>query len=691
MDETASHQPTSGFLDDDVGVLLPLLNPDLMRAVVEASECPTTAYIQLLGLSHGIREAIRGTAREIAFENPMFPDLVTVPSVPLEALTALLGPCKHLTRLTLVAQEIPLLNWGTEAECIAWVEETFAGHTPLAVLRVPVGPLLLALLHTGRLASLGELHIERGGDLIRAELLSGVGRSCPGLKSLQLLASFPADVDPTDALRPLATNLEHLSLASFPTPSSLPDLLGDCPHLTRLRVPQSIPVTTLGTLAPRLTHLTLGEAVAQDDLAGLLLPRLESLDLSKYGHPLGWLPQAAPCLRHLRLNIWNVPEPTAREILTCAPLLDRLVSLDLGAAAAPLTKPLHLACPNLQTLRLYVHFGHASGLSLACPALHSLELPGGDSPYALDLGDTPRLRRVVAPWLFKPLPPMMGWIAGALLPRACGPASCLHELLDLWIDGPETLAALEKFTPSLTRLSISLAMSRLPNAPLVLRLPPRLARLDIPLVRWEGTAGGEADLHVEAGPSLRTFALGSRGLPRLNERIRLRLQCPGLVSLSLNRPAVLSLTLADNPPLQCLRLAECSGLGPACLLACLTQHGSHLRYLSLDDLWPQHVGALGQLPVLSSLVLSGTTWHAQDVALACPRLARLVVLADRVGRLELTCPALSEFRLWCEEVGALEFVGPSSTALRRILTRHENWRDRLAERFPGVQVEQRYA
>ncbi|KAJ4462576.1 hypothetical protein PAPYR_555 [Paratrimastix pyriformis] len=77
------------------------LPPELRRAIVEASSCPLHVYIQLLGLSHAIRQSIRGTLHELSFPQPD-PALADVtPTITTDALAALVGPCKSLRKLAL--------------------------------------------------------------------------------------------------------------------------------------------------------------------------------------------------------------------------------------------------------------------------------------------------------------------------------------------------------------------------------------------------------------------------------------------------------------------------------------------------------------------------------------------------------------------------------------------------------------
>ncbi|KAJ4457809.1 hypothetical protein PAPYR_6626 [Paratrimastix pyriformis] len=160
--------------------LLSRLPGDLMLFMLKSSACSTTTYIQLLGISHALRDQIRGSVQELSFG-----DLMASP--PTEALTALICPCncKGLTKLSLENQWIPLLESGTEAACIAWVDETFAGHRPgtLSTLQVPV-PLFQALDHRGLLSGLESLTLEQGGD-IDDELLATVCRACPRLCALR--------------------------------------------------------------------------------------------------------------------------------------------------------------------------------------------------------------------------------------------------------------------------------------------------------------------------------------------------------------------------------------------------------------------------------------------------------------------------------------------------------------------------
>ncbi|KAJ4454130.1 hypothetical protein PAPYR_11249 [Paratrimastix pyriformis] len=63
-----TRQLTRKFLRRRASNQLASMTPlDLLLSVVELSDCPTTTYIQLLGLTHAVRAVIFGTARDLSF------------------------------------------------------------------------------------------------------------------------------------------------------------------------------------------------------------------------------------------------------------------------------------------------------------------------------------------------------------------------------------------------------------------------------------------------------------------------------------------------------------------------------------------------------------------------------------------------------------------------------------------------
>ncbi|KAJ4455333.1 hypothetical protein PAPYR_9723 [Paratrimastix pyriformis] len=678
---------------------------ELIPLLVETSDCPTVTYVQLLSLSCTLRAAIRGTARTLSFDDDVvLYDQSPMPDPSLEALTALLAPCKSLTEFSLGSWSIPLFAYGTEAACTAWAEE--AVPRSLAVLRIHASmkALLPALLDGGYLSGLAELTIASStsadaiADEARGALLPLLVAGCPHLRSLQFPGSASLDLA---ALVPLAKTLEHLSLSKVTLPASS-DLLRHCgDRLKRLSLTRT-DALTLRTLTQRcrLSHLTIEDSSSEDLFQGSSehLHCLESLDAPLCSDALSRLLAANQAtLRSLGFLCWHASNPV--ELLPPA-LVDRLEHLEIRNSMYLFSHPLHIASSHLRRLRLgSLVLPSFAGVSLACPALEELSLPGHRylaHPYSLTL-HCPRLRRLqccesLFPEVIYPtLLPWMEDLIGQL--QAGSPLLC--QLGTVWISRPAVLAGLLSLG-SLARLGTTLvlldqdaAAGSFPDDPLVLQLPPSLRRLTAHVMTQNGRRlPGEVRL---IGPRLRSLSLnvhrgdddnsGSSGSgqpkptgppPPLPE-LRLALHCPALAGLRYTGSAAcpsLSGPEEGTPPLplQTLQLAQIPGLR--------------------SDL----AAFLAGLPRLTELALSITPheWPEVALTLACPHLQQLTLhLRSPDGRtrlcaVTLDCPQLVDCRLHpCLYLRRFALVRPAPRLIHLHLSQANKWCRQVVPRFPG--------
>ncbi|KAJ4457965.1 hypothetical protein PAPYR_6357 [Paratrimastix pyriformis] len=669
----------------DILSRLPL---DLLLSVVELSDCPTTTYIQLLGLTHAVRAVIFGTARDLSFrcrpdegEFPWPPP----PAVPLDALAALVRPCKGPLRLSLVGQNIPLLETGNEFECAAWVMQTFVGHPPaLTALRVPMGPLVLALMRGGHLGGLEELRLDPGDYPILGRVLTALGRGvCPRLQSLQIMGFQPGgSIDWAAALGPLAGTLRELVLPEIWHPARL----AACFQMARSPVLERVSLAALAAcggvgaaVGANLTHLTLH---LESDLVGMvgLCRRLVSLDLPIECPGLAALLAAnEPTLRDLTLRgpsiLWATALPDCPPMPGGAPsavpnpllppaLLDRLDRLALLSSGGLLLHSVYIASSRLRQLDMEKLYLCVPGsLCLLCPALEKLAIPmtAPPSQYCLRM-DCPRLRSFRCPEMLLQEPfGVRFWMTSVLQPLVLAGAARLTELSGIPFDQPEALSLMH----SLRRLTLPLPKSI--GVPLVLRLPPQVEQLTVAL--YPGSAPSRLEVD---GPGLRAVTV--RGSHYIQSPCRVALRCPALTALRLAGDEIMSFEMlnVDAPPLllRCLSIDCCRSLGEASLLACLTRHGASLQQVTIrvgPAGWSQRVaGALEQLPRLARLILGEA---GSDLTLACPRLRQLAVClmsySTRLMSLSLDCPLLEDLQAPFAALTRVELAGPPA-GLRRI-------------------------
>ncbi|KAJ4456847.1 hypothetical protein PAPYR_7774 [Paratrimastix pyriformis] len=522
---------------------------DILLSVVELSDCHTTTYIQLLGLTHAVRAAVLGTARELAFAyRPDGGDFAwpPPPTVSLEALTALVRPCHRLLKLSLVDQNIPLLETGNEFECAAWVTQVFGGHHGLAALWVPMGPLALALMRGGHLRCLDELRLEPGDYPVLGRVLAALGRgACPQLRSLQIMgfqAGFSTDW--TAALGPLAGSLRELILPEIWSPKRLEGIMASPLERVSLVAACGGGVRSLG---PNLTHLTLH---LEGDLTGLgLCPRLESLDV-----PIA-------CRGLEDLLVANHPRPP----LLRPALLDRLERLEILAAGIIILHSIYIVSSRLRRLRMEVSLYAPQLLCLLCPALEDVALPVAAYPtYYRLVADCPKLRCLRCPSLGSHEPSVIReWMTKVIQPLVFSGAARITDLAGVMFDPPEALCQLG----SLRRLSLPLPKTAAGSRIVQRRLPPQLEQLSMTIFPL-----GEAPSVLDVdGPGLRTVTI--RGACYARPATRVTLRCPHLVALRLAGDEFVAFDLpAPGGPaaLTCLAVDHCRHMEEASLVACLT-------------------------------------------------------------------------------------------------------------------------
>ncbi|KAJ4462534.1 hypothetical protein PAPYR_506 [Paratrimastix pyriformis] len=680
--ESASHQMMeSPVTPVDLFALLP---PDLLPCIVERSNRPLQTYMQLLGLSRAIRQAVRGFPREMSFDEtfgyePLIP--------PADAVAALIGPCKGLTKLKFRSVGAPYCStYGcgrTEAACAGWVDEAFGGHDRLAVLEyLPTfeEPVIARILL--RLPGLLELHF--GHVDLSWGLAEIVARSCPHLESLR--GDSINDDLYIPNLAPLAGSLRCLK-----SPQYLFSPQG-VETMSRLTALGTVYLTCFEATAlmPIAAHLTrLNVALNEDEWDDAMLPgpwlsHLERFKLREDSirftpRLAGFLAANRATLQRLRLWLKELDAAGLAALVATLNDLPRLTHLQLLTDTLPAevdintalipglpsglehlnlsfccegepTPPLYITSHQLKCLHLH-GIMHALGeVSLDCPALVELRLPTVVDALTLKC---PRLRELHDPPVWfdcfsVPMPDL--------------------ETVVAWVHDPVWWPHLLTLSPHLRRLSLvgvrpcllpmlcagtalvdlSLSLARflqpLPN-PLVLRLPGRLETL---LLLDLGNGSSPLDLTVEA-PGLRRMQIITR-----SSDFECRLRCPCLASFicadltdasltnKASRCQITALELDDRARLR--RLAIEGHCKTNTLLDLLEQHQG-LRHVLLyapeaaSD-WPRLAAALGGLPRLANLQLNIRN-APSPISLACPQL-RILRLdgADGDQKVVLTSPLL---------------------------------------------------
>ncbi|KAJ4462517.1 hypothetical protein PAPYR_489 [Paratrimastix pyriformis] len=663
------------------------LPPELLRTIVEASTSPERCYIQLLSLSHAIRQSIRGILRELSFRSDLF-----TPTITADALAALVGPCKSLRKLKFPVPD----GWSDidEATRAHWVDETFGGHTQLAVLTKfpPLSePVVERIL--SHLPGLAELTAS-GHLAMSTRLLAALARSCPDLQVLR--CSVPENAPPDFAvLAPLSGTLHEFDIESFlSSDESLAAFVGSLSAVTSLQLFCHCPPSVLKPIAAHLTKLELYVSVrSETDLSGLGLCRLESLDLnlsSRLLHPLApranhrvlsrLLAANQATLHILSLTLRNLSAADAPFLMAVLRALPHLTRLDLTLTITDCTlsallppdlvgrlehldlnidteddwvaDPVRITSSRLQYLCLRIEPDPElpGALTLQCPRLRTMKVnaqlnltvaaPMPDLEVAAFSGD----QLAVDPaWLLAGSSPRLRVLAGVRLTR------------------PDLLASLCA-SGSLVRLKdLYLDVTRFPN-PLVLRLPGQLEQLllDIDVDDRPDAAGGPlpllpVDLQVEA-PGLCYFALGTHAAVPLSVRLCLH-NCPN--------------TLPDE--LTHLRYLFVDGDHDAAtlLFGLLTRQGARLRKVTylcgadakLRAVWSQLMEALSGLPRLTSLSLAIPTDLCEvlpHLPIACPKLRRLYLTRfPDAAKVVLACPLLERITGIRDQPRQVEFALPA--------------------------------
>ncbi|KAJ4459993.1 hypothetical protein PAPYR_4073 [Paratrimastix pyriformis] len=713
--------------------------------IVEAAEHPLLAYVKLLSLSHPIRTAIRGNLRELSLIN----DSTTgfdLPA-PSDAIAALVGPCKHLIKLSLSSRSHPLFICGpTEADYGHWVDEAFADHAHLIVLNVPDSASFLPALPRilSHLPGLVEFHTKAYVTGAR-DLLVALGRHCPKLEVLHI-AGMAGGFTEAESLRLVGGSLKQL-LAPFLLVKGESKALECLPALERVHLGSY--TTALLPIASRLTHLALDSGHI-GDLAGAGVCRLESLKLCcdfADPHVIRLLAANQATLRTVSFDLSNdscqpdaVPGLLARlgalpglthltlslpddEVVETLPesILLRLEDLALSGGTFPgptrivsrtirrlrlrgpiLCAPMTVNCPMLDELTVTQCESGPVPLVLNCPRLRSLDMttatPGGISVEAF-LSIMPGLTRAHCSgegepkWLFP------------LLTRSPRLAD-----LQVAISRPETLShlATDGAACTLRSLSLSLDLTGFPES--VALQMPQLEVLNVVFVRPVSTSPTMSAKNLTLAcelPRIRSLSLlDNASIPA----VHLTLRCPVLGDLLVAAPGLVSVSIAEAappPPLRSLRLeGRQNALEGASLLALLTQAGDRLARLSIASLspscqatWPALQAALCRLPQLALLTLPDSC--IPEISLACPRLLWLGIAPVRGGALirgprepqpavrslALDCPSLVELRApFGPTLERYEPAVGSARRLRRVAGVSVPWAARLKTLLAGVVV-----
>ncbi|KAJ4454902.1 hypothetical protein PAPYR_10249 [Paratrimastix pyriformis] len=652
-------------------------------------------YIQLLGISHGTRQAIRGTLRQISFDDMAIgssPDDIKqeedrLPPLTADALAALIGPCKGLVKLSLPSRDPGLWGCGrTVSGYVPWVDEAFAGHTQLATLRIPTGDSLMAALPRilGHLPGLVDFQLTTCRPCDPTAVLPAL-TLCPCLEAVDW-GGLPFDpallLVPNPPHAPLCARLRRLSLPAASSDEKLAlfirslarlEQLGleECddgtlacvgPHLTQLKVPANKLSPLCAEGFGRLEDIEIMDHPKTPELAIAMLranrATLRSVSLRRCRLTGSFFEALAACpgLTHLDLSIrlggcadFNLSEIPQD-------LLHRLESLRLHEAKfgghrhhrSPIESPISLASPTLRTLNMDLDLGVRATLALDCPALESLTLPTAEYyRYPLVL-NCPQLRRIAGlaeqdlaecspmPWLTR-------------VSYAKQPASYGH------LDGSRAVLfdALRTGWPAVTHLD-GVRLAQFDDLARLFQAAPALRHLRAKLVVSPGE--GSPVLAIDRLESLDltlTAALGKAFLAG-NASMHLRVEAPRLrlLTLSENSPATSIRTLAVHCPalagLRLLRMRDltaftlassphslhidrCPAMDPACLLACLLG---------------RHGSALRRIFLGGLSTPCRAAWIELAAALgALPRLTDLRLGNHPAPSLCLTCPALRRLEL----------------------------------------------
>ncbi|KAJ4454401.1 hypothetical protein PAPYR_10910 [Paratrimastix pyriformis] len=476
--------------------------------MVEASDHALQTYAKLLSLSHGIRLAVRGTPRELSFgDNPKSRGEMPFPTA--DAVAALIGPCKGLTKLTFRSEGTPnVYGCGcTEAACAGWVDEAFGGHDRLVVLESPPAsePVLARILL--RLPGLLELRLGTRPK-ISAHLLAVIAASCPHLRVLRTGSKHTTSpsMDLT-GLAPLAGSLQEFDMPCLCPSPDVDAFVGSLSAVGTLHIAHCTRAA-LEPIAAHLTDLSVGlvddlpEALSTAGLAKLLAAHpatMQRLILVLIKPTPGGMTalmsalDALPRLTHLCLRTRRALLPGVDITALPARLLGRLEDLclqldndpeDDEAVRSTALRPLSFASGRLKCLDIK-DLGRVSGLTVDCPALAELRLPEvpAGSPLSLKCPQLRVAQNLPAwfPGFAGPMPQLetvffvdsKGRDPVCLADLLAGGSPRLHNLYGVVLHRPDLLSRLCA-CDTLVDLSLVLDEARqLPN-PLVLRLPPQL-------------------------------------------------------------------------------------------------------------------------------------------------------------------------------------------------------------------------
>ncbi|KAJ4462542.1 hypothetical protein PAPYR_514 [Paratrimastix pyriformis] len=677
--------------------------PDLMPNFVATSADPLRTYVQLLGLSHAIRLAVRGTPRKLSFdEDPRFRSEMPTPTA--DAVAALVGPCKGLTTLAFRFDgKTPVYGCGlTEAAYAGWVDEAFGGHDRLAVLDyLPTfyEPAIERIL--GHLPGLVELRLGTRPKTISAHLLAALVRSCPHLKVLQGASKQLAQLD--TALAPLAGSLQEFRLPCLRPSANLDAFVPLLSALETLVIGHCRPAS----LEPIVAHLThFGMALPDYEFLGCITPaglarllaahpammqRLQLVLKAPNADGLADLKAALdglPRLTHLDLTYHFVQHRAADPLDLPHGLLGRLEDLTLRAhdSLVPEVAPrplLSITSSRLAHLNLQVN-SVVTALVLDCPALVELRLPKMAADGQLTL-NCPRLRELenVPLWYAgsRSTPPMpslesVGFAGGnpvwlpdllASSPRlqCLGVVLARQDLLSC-LCSCDTLCCALTTEPRRSTLRLYLGVlahpTLFPDPRIVLRFPERLETLWLTFVAPSSSESGEGgvgplDLRVEA-PGLRRFEIVHSD----HLDLRIRLDCPALTALSLEiRPSQITSLKLVNSRTQLQTLTINGRCKSASLLDLLDRH-HHLRAVRLASVsahvWARLVTALGKLPRLVRLAMDVSN-APSPILLTCPQLRALELMETEDRDVVLACPLIEMIKGIPDPSGHLELTVPA--------------------------------
>ncbi|KAJ4455986.1 hypothetical protein PAPYR_8950 [Paratrimastix pyriformis] len=677
--------PSTPTLD---GFPLGLLPRELLLTLVDAAPFPLQVYCQLIGLTHGIRMAIRGAPRELSFQcpvpisaDPRHPTRVDehclAPCLPADALAAIVGPCKGLVRLTLPThnrRHPSVLGCGLPLDehdkpgGTTWVDEAFGGHTQLAYLEIPgAGTLATAIRRIlSHLPGLEEFHF------LHARPSSACSKRWPpAAPSCACCISQHDGSSPDRILWPSSPSpAPSRSSSSLACRWAAGCLVVSSPNCTlwsdsRWTVATwgcCAPLPRISSISPRTeiprsgfgawTRVSAAWNLALESFTSETEPdekifapvmtacrdTLRSLSLTAQfgicpGHGLLAALGALTHLIRLKLSLLD-KRATLAIILAALPpglLENRLVSLSLELSSdKDDASAYQLNSRSLRQLDLGLHLPGSCTLTLACPALDRLALPfvvGGSRPYALVMNcpHLHSLERLHGQQNLGHSTPMPELVEASGL-------YCEQRLDPTWM--PQLMA----LSPRL-RVMSGLLVSHAMLSQLCAGCPSLMTLRSIRL-RTKKSAYRQQVKNVAATTDSPAFPLrlpeqlevmdGQITVEGPQGPLELRLEAPGLRVLRLDVPPQMRLTLAC-PDLVALDLtggssfALAEGLDPPLRSLCL---GCANVPGKMD-----HPITDSLLPVLTRhgshlqcvSLSSKRLIPSTDVVLACPRLSRLTI------------------------------------------------------------------